>query len=150
MKIIWCMVPEIWAIFCPLTLLTTWKMKVLKKWNKHLKILSFYTCIPQMMIIWCIVPEIWSTTDRTYLSFWAMFCTFTPLTTQKIKILKKWKQDLEISSFYTSVLKIMIICYIVPGMMSNGCKCYFSFWAIFCPFISLTPWKIKILKKWKI
>ena len=34
------------------------------------------------------------------LSFWANFCPFTPLMTQKIKILKKWKKHLEIS-FYT-------------------------------------------------
>ena len=47
-----------WAIFCPLIILTTWKIKVWKKWKKHLKISSFYTCIPQMMIIWCLVPEI--------------------------------------------------------------------------------------------
>ena len=35
-------------------------------------------------------------------SFWANFCPFTPvppLTTQRIKILKKWKKHLEISSF---------------------------------------------------
>ena len=49
-----------------------------------------------------------------YFSFWAIFCPFTPLTAQKIKILKKWKKHLEISSFYTSVPKIMIICYTVP------------------------------------
>ena len=47
-------------------------------------------------------------------SFWNIFCTFTPpaphphppsppLTAQRIKILKKWKKTLEISSFYTSV-----------------------------------------------
>ena len=50
-------------------------------------------------------------------SFWANFCPFTPvppLTTQRIKILKKWKKHLEISSFYTSVPKIMIIGYTVP------------------------------------
>ena len=34
-------------------------------------------------------------------------------------------------------------------MVHDGCN-YFSFWAIFCPFTSLTPWKIKILKKWKM
>ena len=51
---------------------------------------------------------------QNFLSFWTIFCPFTPLTTQKIKILKKWKKHLEISSFYTSVPKIMIICYTVP------------------------------------
>ena len=42
------------------------------------------------------------------------FCPFTLLRTQKVKIKKKWKKNLEISSFYTSVPKIMIICYTVP------------------------------------
>ena len=45
---------------------------------------------------------------QNVLSFWTVFCTFTPLTTQKIKILKNWKKT-EISSFYTSAPKIMII-----------------------------------------
>ena len=34
-------------------------------------------------------------------------------------------------------------------MVRDRCNCYFSFWAFFCPFTSLTPQKIKILKKWK-
>ena len=29
---------------------------------------------------------------QNFLSFWTIFCTFTPLTTQKIKILKKMKK----------------------------------------------------------
>ena len=66
------------AIFYPLTLLTTWKIKVLKKWNKHLKILSFYTCIPQMMIIWCMVPEIWGATNRIFCHF-ELFFALLPL-----------------------------------------------------------------------
>ena len=32
-------------------------------------------------------------------------------------------------------------------MTHDRCKCYFSFWAIFCPFTPLTVQKIKILKK---
>ena len=35
-----------WAIFCPFSHLTTWKIKVLKKWKKQLEILSFYTFAP--------------------------------------------------------------------------------------------------------
>ena len=49
-----------------------------------------------------------------YFSFWAIFCTFTSLTAQKIKILKKWKKDLEISPFYICVSKIMIRRCMVP------------------------------------
>ena len=48
-----------------------------------------------------------------YFSFWAIFCPFTSLTAQKIKISKKWKNISEMSSIYTSLPKIMIICYTV-------------------------------------
>ena len=52
---------------------------------------------------------------HTFLSFWTIFCRITPLTTQKIKILKKnFKKRLKISLLYTSVTKIMIICHTVP------------------------------------
>ena len=46
-----------------------------------------------------------------FLSFWAIFCLFTPLTIQKIKIFQIQKRHLKISWFYTSVPKTMIICY---------------------------------------
>ena len=63
------------------------------------------------------VPEISTATDRFFLSSWAIFCSFTPLTTRKIKVSKKKKKKnkkyLEISSFYTSVPKLMIIGYTV-------------------------------------
>ena len=32
-------------------------------------------------------------------------------------------------------------------MVCDGCNCYFSFWAIFCPFTTLIAQKIKISKK---
>ena len=65
----------------------------MKKWIKHLEILSFYTCVPKLTIMCCMVPEISSMTDRILLLFWTVFCPFTTLTTQKIKILKKWKKN---------------------------------------------------------
>ena len=49
-----------------------------------------------------------------YFSFWAIFCSFTPLTAQKIKISKKQKRQLEISSFYICVTKIMIRWCTIP------------------------------------
>ena len=60
--------------------------------KKHLEILSFYTSLQKMAIIWSMVPDTWSTTDRYLLSFLIIFCSFTPLTTQNINILKKWKK----------------------------------------------------------
>ena len=95
-----------WAIFCPFTPFTP----SLKKWKNQLKVSSFYTSIPKTTIIcytvpeiwyvmdvndkiiWCMVPEIWSTTDRIFFFIWAIFCPFTPLKAQKIKIKKKKKE----------------------------------------------------------
>ena len=57
--------------------------------------------------------------NRQFLSFRTIFCPFTTLTTQKIKILKNWKKDLEILSFYKCVPWMTIISYIiVPGTWS--------------------------------
>ena len=39
-----------------------WGTNDIKKWEKCLEILSFYTCVPQKMIIWCMVHEISSAT----------------------------------------------------------------------------------------
>ena len=66
-----------WTIFCPFTPVTTQNIKILKTFN-CLEILPFYTCVPQITIIWCMVPEISSMTDRTFFSFWTIFCPFTP------------------------------------------------------------------------
>ena len=67
-----------WVIFCPLTFLTIWKIKLLKKWKKRLKILSFYIYIPQMMIIWCMVPEIQSLTGSIFCHFGLFFALLPP------------------------------------------------------------------------
>ena len=42
---------------------TAQKIKISKKFKKHLEISSFYTCVPQIMIKWCTVPEKWCATD---------------------------------------------------------------------------------------
>ena len=49
---------------------------------------------------------------QSFSSFCAIFCTFSPLKTWKIKI-KKRRKILEILSLYTVVPKIMILCYTV-------------------------------------
>ena len=71
--------------FCTFTSLTTWKIKILKKW-KPLGNIIFYTCVLYIKIIWCMVPEISSTTDRIFLSLWTFFALFFFFKT------KKWKR----------------------------------------------------------
>ena len=67
-----------WTNFCPFTHLITWKIKILKKWKKHLEILAFYTYLPKMTIIWCMVPEILSATDRIFCHFGPFFALLPP------------------------------------------------------------------------
>ena len=103
-------------------------------------------------------PEISTATDRFFVILGHFLPFYLPLTARKMKISrkreklkkKKWRKHLEISSFYAHVPKIMIICSTVPEIyVCDKCNCYFFFWAIFCPFTSLTAQKMKISKKWK-
>ena len=62
-----------------------------------------------------------------YFSFCTIFCPFTALSAQKIKISIKKN---EVSSFYLIAPKIMIILDTVPEIY-GAWNCYFSFSAIF-------------------
>ena len=98
-----------WAIFCPFSPLATQKIKILKLKKAPGDIIILHICTindNHMHGSWDTEHD-----GQNCLSFWTIFCPFTPLTTRKIKIFKKWKKHLE---FYTSVMKIMIICYTVP------------------------------------
>ena len=98
MTITWCMVPEIssvtdriflsfWTIFCPF---------FLENCKKHGDIIILHRCTKNhdhmLYYFWDILCDRCS----CYFSFWAIFCPFTtppsPLTAQKITILKKWKK----------------------------------------------------------
>ena len=101
-------------IFYPFT--PTWKMKISEKWKKCLEISSFYIRVPKIMIICYTVPEIWHVMNvNVIFHFGLLFTLLPPLppplpTAWKMKNSKKEKKHQEISSFYTSVPKIMIIC----------------------------------------
>ena len=114
-----------WTIFCPFTSPTTQKIKIWKNEKNTYRyyhftelfiildsLLPFYPPNPEIFIILQMraisdnhmIYGFWANEhNRQYfLSFWTIFCTSIPLTTQKIKILKKWTKHLEILSFYTS------------------------------------------------
>ena len=83
-----------------------------------------------------------------YFTFRAIFCPFNPVTCPKNKILKKWKRkpgDIIILDKCTKNHDYMLYCF--WDMVHDRCNCYFSFWAIFCPFMPVTTQKIKISKK---
>ena len=108
-----CMVLEIWSttgrIFChfgpflPFYPTNNSENKMFEKSNKHLEI-----CII-ILKMWTInnnhimyVSRDMESNEHNFLSFWIIFDPFNPLTTRKIKILKKWKKCLEISSYCPS------------------------------------------------
>ena len=121
-----------------------------KKMEKHLEILSFYICVPQMTIILCVVTEIWSATDSILCHLRPFFALSSHQQLEKPEFWKnEEKKHLEISSFYTYVPQMMIIWCMVPEILSTTNRIFLSFWTILCPFTPLTTQKTKILEKWK-
>ena len=75
-------------------LLTTRKIKILKKWKNFLAKLSFYTCLQLMKITWCAVREIGRMTDRIFCRYGPFFVLLvppSPITTQKINEKSVWR-----------------------------------------------------------
>ena len=101
------------------------------------------------MIRWCTITEIWCDRCNCYFSFWAIFCTFTHLKAQKIKISEKKDMPRNIIILQMCTKNYDQMMYGSWDTVRDRRNCHFSFWVIFCPFIPLTAWKIKILKKWK-
>ena len=82
------------------------------------------------------------------------FLSFYPPISPKNENFKKMKKPLEISSFYTSVPKIMIICYAVPEIWHVTHVIFIFHFRLFFVLLQggkspLTAQKIKTSKKWK-
>ena len=99
------------------------------------------------MIISFIVPEIW---PMPHIFHFGLFFALLPpnsLKNEKFKKMKKNPGDIIILHKSTKNHDHMLYCS--WDMVQDGCNCYFSFWAIFCPFTPLNSLKNKISKKWK-
>ena len=88
--------------------------------------------------------QVWSLTDRIFviLGHFLPFQLPDYPKCQNFKIEKKTHSDIIILHKCTKNHNNMLHCS--WDMARNGCNCYFSFWAILCPFTSLTASKIKI------
>ena len=84
-----------------------------------------------------------------YFLFWAIFCPFTPEQPKKAKFWKNKKNTWRYHHFTYMYQNYDQMMYSSWDKVCHKCNCYFSFWAIFCPFTPLTAQKIQILKKWK-
>ena len=128
-----------WTILCIFILPNNPKNQHFEKMDPPQRYYHFthvYHKWQQLYDAWFLKHEAW---QQNFLSFWTIFCSFTPLT-QKIKILKNWKKLLEISSFtqvYQKSWSYMLYCSLdIPCNKFN----YFPFWTIFCPFIPASIW----------
>ena len=144
--IIWCVLPEIWCatdnfLSYWLTFLpfdpTLWK-KCKKTWTYY----PSYARVPKWRSydVWLLKYK--GTTDS--------LLTFFALLPKKSIFKKNEKKHLEILSFYTSVSKIMIICYAILFLRYDAWQIVvFYFELFFFPFtlLPLTFRKIKIKKK---
>ena len=82
------------AIFCLFTPLTAPKISKLKKDEKKNDCRYHHlTQVYQKSWSFAILSLIVRDGCNSYFSFWAVFCPFTPLTAQNIKILKKQQQN---------------------------------------------------------
>ena len=79
-----------------------------------------------------------------FLSFWTVFCSFIPLTTRKIKLLKKWKKKPDdVIILHECSKNHDHMLHYSWDTMHDRCNSYFLFWTIFHPFTHLTTQKIK-------
>ena len=129
-----------WANFCPFTpnKLENQNFEKMKTTSGDIVILQTNTIKDSHK---------WKLYDVWFLRYWAwqtefflILDNFLPfyspsLTTQRIKILKKWKKQLEISSFYTSLLYMTIIWYMVPGIWGTTDIIFYHLG----PFFALLP-----------
>ena len=108
----WDIRQDIFFLFYSSSTLTTQKIKILKKWKKkNGEISSFHTSILKTIIICYTVLQIWCMTDVTVIFHFGLFFVLSTPTPNSPKIpyqKKEEKKHLDISSFYTSVPKIMI------------------------------------------
>ena len=159
MKIIWCMIPEIWsapdiflsswAIFCPFTPITARKKKNSKKMKKPGDIIILHKCSTNhddslyrswdMTCDWC----------NCYLWFWTIFLPFYPYNSPKNENFKKMKKTPGDIFLHKCTTNHDNKLYCSWDMARDGCNCYFSFRTIFYPFTIITARKMKISKKWK-
>ena len=122
-----------WPFYPPPSLMTTWKIKILKNWKKHLEISSFYTCVPKM--IWCILLEVWN-----FFSFSNIFCPFAPHPSLTIQKSKFWKNEKTAWRYHHFTHKHTITSNDMYASWDMKCdrQKFLSFWVISCPFTRLT------------
>ena len=137
----WCMIPEMWKpeFFVILSHFSKfWFFGLLVGYTNNPKNQNFEKTETNHDHLCFTVPEIWCITDVIVIfHFWAIFCPFTPLTAQKIKIKKKETSG---NILHKSTKNIMI-CYTVPEIWYVTDIIVIFHFGLFFAFLPPTPQK---------
>ena len=101
------------------------------------------------MIICYTAPEIWSVTDIIIFHFGPYFALYPPNSPKNQNFNKRKNYPGDTIILHKCTKSNEQTMYSSWDKVCDRCNYYFSFWAIFCPFIPLKAQKIKIMKKWK-
>ena len=124
-----------WAIFCPFTPLTAWKMKNSKKNEKHPWKYHHFAQVYQKSLLYAVLIMRYGAWEMYLFFILGNFLLFYPPNSPKNKNFKKMKQktrDIIILHKCTKTHDHMLYCS--WDLVHDGCNFYFSFWALFCPF----------------
>ena len=89
----------------------------------------------------------WCVLDVSIFHFGQFFALFPPNSPKNQNFKKNEKKTGDIIIYLTCTKNHDHMLYCSWDMAHDRCNCYFSFWAIFCPFTPLTAQKTKIKKK---
>ena len=131
------------TVFCPFTPLTSWKIKILKNWNKKPgDIIILHMCTINDNYI-CLVPLISSTMDRFFVILDNFLPFYSPNNPKNQNFEKLTKMPSDIIIFQMCTINDNHVMFCSWDMQRDG-QNFLSFWTIFCPFIPLKTWKINI------
>ena len=101
--------------------------------------------------VWFLRYEVYQTEPFCHFGpfFVLLRFTFYPPNSPKSEKFKKMKKAPGDITILHKCIKHHDMLYCFCDMVHDRCNCYFSFWAIFCPFTPLTAPKMKISEKWK-
>ena len=137
-----------WTIFCPFTTLKPQKNQNFEKIKKKPWRYYHFTQVYQKWWSYAILFLRYDTWHVIIFHFGPFFALFPP-NNLKNENFKKMKKQLEITSFYTSVPKIMIRWYTVPEIwhMMDGIVTFL--FGLFFVLLFLNSPKNQISRKWK-
>ena len=137
-----------WTVFCTFTPFNNLKNeKKCKKKKKPGDIIILHKCVingnHMMYGSWDMKHD--GQNFFVILDYFLPFYLTNNLKNQNLGKVKKMPGDIIISHKFTKNHDHKLYCSL--DMVCNRCNCYFSFWAIFCPFTSLTAQKKQNNKK---